>query len=243
MQRVSICSRKAGCATVSAGQPPLLVPPTRSFGRCTAPWSGDCCTSSGEPGRPEALPAYPPRGRLLGSGPLPRPQVLGPRPGIAWGRLFHVSTPTRAVSGARRSGARHPSQSPTQAISPKSVPHGCNRAAVRLAPSESVPRGTRAVSAPARGWMRPGGVGPPAYRAKPSDQRPSQRAPGPQPSASLRARGGHPTPSEYRQAFRARAPWGSASVPAPGSPARERPTAPAAGSRLPRGNRRPSDLP
>ena len=42
---------------------------------------------------------------------------------------------------------------------------------------------------------------------------------------------------------RARAPWGSASVPAPGSPARERPTAPAAGSRLPRGNRRPSDLP
>ena len=148
MQRLSICSREAGCATVSAGQPPLLVPPTRSFGRCTAPWSGDCCTSSGEPGRPEALPAYPPQGRLLGSGPLPRPQVLGPRPGIAWGRLFHVSTPTRAVSGARRSGARHPSQSPTQAISPKSVPHGCNRAAVRLAPSESVPRGTRAVSAP-----------------------------------------------------------------------------------------------
>ena len=49
MQRVSICSRKAGCATVSAGQPPLLVPPTRSFGRCTAPWSGDCCTPSGEP--------------------------------------------------------------------------------------------------------------------------------------------------------------------------------------------------
>jgi len=44
--------------------------------------------------------------------------------------------------------------------------------------------------------MRPGGVGPPAYRAKPSDQRPSQRAPGPQPSESQRARGGHPTPSD-----------------------------------------------
>ena len=36
----------------------------------------------------------------------------------------------------------------TQAVSPKSVPHSCSRAAVRLAPSESVPRGTRAVSAP-----------------------------------------------------------------------------------------------
>ncbi len=80
----------------------------------------------------------------------PRPQVLGPRPGIAWGRLFHVSTPTRAVSSARRSGARHPSQCPNahRPSAPKSVPLSCNRAAVRLAPSESVPRGTRAVSAP-----------------------------------------------------------------------------------------------
>jgi hypothetical protein len=49
----------------------------------------------------------------------PRPQFLCPRPGIAWGRLFHVSTPARAVSSAR---------------------------AVRYAPSESVPRGTQAVS-------------------------------------------------------------------------------------------------
>ncbi len=39
---------------------------------------------------------------------------------------------------------------PTQARANNSVPHGCNRAAaaVSLAPSESVPRGTRAVSAP-----------------------------------------------------------------------------------------------
>jgi hypothetical protein len=73
------------------------------------------------PWRPGALPACPPRSRLLGCGPWARPQVLGPRPGIAWGRLFHVSTPTRAVS---------------------------RRTAVRCAPSESVPRGTRAVSAP-----------------------------------------------------------------------------------------------
>ena len=42
----------------------------------------------------------------------PRPRVLGPRPGIAWGRLVHVSTPTRAVGSTRRSSARHPSQCP-----------------------------------------------------------------------------------------------------------------------------------
>jgi len=42
----------------------------------------------------------------------PRPKVLGPRPGIAWGRLVHVSTPTRAVRSTRRSSARHPSQCP-----------------------------------------------------------------------------------------------------------------------------------
>ena len=34
------------------------------------------------------------------------------------------------------------------ALANTSVPHGCNRAAVSLAPSESVPRGTRAVSPP-----------------------------------------------------------------------------------------------
>ncbi len=34
------------------------------------------------------------------------------------------------------------------ALANKSVPHGCNRAAVSLAPSESVPLGTRAVSPP-----------------------------------------------------------------------------------------------
>ena len=43
----------------------------------------------------------------------------GPRPGIAWGRLLHVSTPGLNVSKAR---------------------------AVYVAPSESVPRGARAVS-------------------------------------------------------------------------------------------------
>ncbi len=55
-------------------------------------------------GRPEVACSGAARG--------PRPQVLGPRPGIAWGRLVHVSTPTRALSSARRSGARHPSQCP-----------------------------------------------------------------------------------------------------------------------------------
>ena len=43
-------------------------------------------------------------------GPLPK--VLGPRPGIAWGRLVHVSTQTRAIESTRRSSARHPSQCP-----------------------------------------------------------------------------------------------------------------------------------
>jgi hypothetical protein len=42
----------------------------------------------------------------------PRPKALGPRPGIAWGRLVHVSTPSRAVRSTRRSSARHPSQCP-----------------------------------------------------------------------------------------------------------------------------------
>ena len=44
--------------------------------------------------------------------------------------------------------------------------------------------------------MRPGGVRPLAYRAKPSDQRPSRRAPGPQPGESQRARGCRPIPSD-----------------------------------------------
>ena len=119
------------------------------------------------PGRPGALPACPPGSRLLGCGPWARPQVLGPRPGIAWGRLFHVSTPTRAVS---------------------------RRTAVRCAPSESVPRGTRAVSAPrAVGCVLAALGRPPAEPSRAT----SVPASGPRvPSRASLSEGGHATPSE-----------------------------------------------
>jgi hypothetical protein len=74
------------------------------------------------------------------------------------------------------SGQRH--RSKPAALANKSVPHGYNRAAVSLAPSESVPRGTRAVSAPRAVRWGPAASGPPDFQAEPSDQRPSQRAPG-----------------------------------------------------------------
>ncbi len=58
--------------------------------------------------------------------------------------------------------------------------HGYNRAAVSLAPSESVPRGTLAVSAPRAVRWGPAASGPPDFQAEPSE--------------SQRARGDHPTP-------------------------------------------------
>ena len=102
----------------------------------------------------------------------------------------------RPVGPGRRFSARDPA-SPGVACSTL-VPRRARLAGARRsvrAIRVSTPRHTGR-QCPARGWMRPGGVGPPAYRAKPSDQRPSQRAPGPQPSESQRARGGRPTPSD-----------------------------------------------
>jgi hypothetical protein len=147
-------------------------------------------------------------------GPTRGLQVLGPRPGIAWGRLSHVSTPTRAVS--------------------KRTAGGC-------APSESVPRGTRAVSAP-----RAVGCVLMALGGRPTEPSRATSVPasGSQAKRVSACPGRPPDPPATRafapcsakqplhnvrqgsQAIRARAPWGSASVPAPGSPARVRPTGP-----------------
>jgi hypothetical protein len=82
------------------------------------------------------------------------------------------------------------------ALANTSVPHGCNRAAVRLAPSESVPRGTRAVS-------------PPRAVGGPCNVRPtrlSRRAerPATQPSESQRARSDRPTSQHRGPSSRAR---------------------------------------
>ena len=80
------------------------------------------------------------------------------------------------------------------ALANKSVPHGCNRAAVSLAPSESVPRGSRAVSPPrAVRWalQRPAhptftpsrATSDPAQRVSACQERPSNQRRGPSPRA------------------------------------------------------------
>jgi hypothetical protein len=111
--------------------------------------------------RPQAFRARAPRSSasvparespslVLPVGPGRRFSARDPAsPGVACSTLV---PPARAVSkraGGQVRALRVPRG--TQAISLKSVPHGCNRAAVSLAPSESVARGTRAVSP--RAWL------------------------------------------------------------------------------------------
>jgi len=82
------------------------------------------------------------------------------------------------------------------ALANKSVPHGCNRAAVSLAPSESVPRGTRAVSPPrAVRWALQRPAHPTFHRAE---------RPAAQPSESQRAGSDHPTSQHRGPSSRAR---------------------------------------
>jgi hypothetical protein len=82
----------------------------------------------------------------------------------------------------------------------KSVPHGCNRAAVSLAPSESVPLGTRAVSPPrAVRWA----LQRPAHPTFTPSRRRAER-PATQPSESQRAGSDHPTSQHRGPSSRAR---------------------------------------
>ncbi len=141
-----------------------------------------------------SMPAREPPARVRPVGP--RPRVLGPRPGIAWGRLVHVSTPTRAVGSTRRSSARHPSQCPEahrpSAPSQYPIPVTARRLVSRR-PSQcpeahgpSVPRAR--LDAPWRRWAaclpsqaerpayQPAGSGSPAERFSACPGRP----PGPQ---------------------------------------------------------------
>jgi hypothetical protein len=82
------------------------------------------------------------------------------------------------------------------ALTNKSVPHGCNSAAVSLAPSESGPRGTRAVSPRAR-------LGGPCSVRPTRLSRRAER-PATQPSESQRARSDHPTSQRRGPSPRAR---------------------------------------
>jgi hypothetical protein len=104
------------------------------------------------PGPPGALPACPPGSLPLGCDPWapaagsrpatrPRHRLGSPVPRQypdARGWQTHGSQ----VRAIRVSAPRHTGRQPQVST------HSCSRAAVRLAPSESVPRGTRAISAP-----------------------------------------------------------------------------------------------
>ncbi len=103
---------------------------------------------------------------------------------------------TRTKSADRKWASLHHLPRGTQAISPKSVPHSFNRAAVILAPSESVPRGTRAVSAPRAVGCVLVALGRLPTEPSRATSVPASGVPGPQPSESQRARDGHPTPSD-----------------------------------------------
>jgi hypothetical protein len=93
-----------------------------------------------------------------------------------------------------------PTQARVSGTGNKSVPHGCNRAAVSLAPSESVPLGTRAVSPPrAVRWA----LQRPAHPTFTPSRRRAER-PATQPSESQRAGSDHPTSQHRGPSSRAR---------------------------------------
>ena len=102
------------------------------------------------PGPPGALPACPPGSLPLGcdpwapaagSRPATRHRLGSPVP-RQYPDARDWQPPGSQVRAIRVSAPRHTGRQPQVST------HSCSRAAVRLAPSESVPRGTRAVSAP-----------------------------------------------------------------------------------------------
>ncbi len=132
----------------------------------------------------------------------PRPQVLGQRPCIAWGRLLlHVSTPAHAVS--KRTADRYvPSESVplgTQAVTQVSrAPLQSQYSMVittRLLVSRHPSQYPKAVSAPRAVSWGPEASGPPTFKPSRATSVPASGPPDPQPSETQRARGGHPTPS------------------------------------------------
>jgi hypothetical protein len=144
------------------------------------------------------VPARESLARVLPVGPGRRFSARDPAsPGIACSTLV----PQRALlASARQSGPGTcaPSETVprgTQAVSLKSVPHGYNCATVSLAPSESVPRGSRAVSAPRAVRCVPVASGRLPTEPSRATSVPASGPPGPQPSETQRARGGNPTPS------------------------------------------------
>ncbi len=135
----------------------------------------------------------------------PRPQVLGPRPGIACGRLLHVSTPGRAVSkraggqvhAIRVSTPRHTGLQPQDGSAPLQSQYLMaitERRLVSRQPSQypeahgpSVPRA----------WLDGALLrrAHPTFKPSRATSVAASGPPGPKSSESLRARGGHPSPS------------------------------------------------
>ena len=143
-----------------------------------------------------SMPAPESLARLLTASPGRRFSARDPAsPGVACSTLVPRHARLEAhggqarairVSTPRRTGRRPPSQCHIC----------CNRAAVRLAPSESVPRGSRAVSAPRAVGRALVALGLRPTGPSRATSVPASGPRGPQPIESQRARGGHPAPSD-----------------------------------------------
>jgi hypothetical protein len=148
------------------------------------------------------VPALESLAQVLPVGPSHRFSARDPAsPGVACSTLV----PRRALLASARVVRYAPSESVprgTQAVSLKlAAPHfrvSTPWLSVSLAPSESVPRGTRAVSATRAVSWGPAASGPPFFQAEPSDQRPSQQAPG-SPAERVSACPGRPPDPQRRR--------------------------------------------
>jgi len=156
-----------------------------------------------------SMPAREPPARVRPVGPARGFSARDPAsPGVAWSTLVPRHARLEAHGGQARairvSAPRHTGRQP-QVSTPS----------VRLAPSESVPRGTRAVSAP-----RAVGCALVALGLRPTEPSRATSVPasgprGPQPSESQRARGGHPAPSDAASSTAPRRPPGTDPDPGP----------------------------
>ena len=161
-----------------------------------------------------SMPAREPPARVRPVGPARGFSARDPAsPGVACSTLVPQHARLEAHGGQAR--AIRVSARGTQAVSPKSVPHSCNRAAVSLAPSESVPRGTRAVSTPRAVGRALAALGRLPTEPSRATSVPASGPPSPQPSDSQRVRGGHPAPSDAASSTAPQRPPGTDPDPGP----------------------------